>query len=240
VADAVFTRDHDDCEPYRALLAVLGLDVVAMPVTVAVPPQDAGALARALDAGGHAAIVVTSRRAAAEVAESGRPLPEVWAVGEAAARPLAGAIHPPDAIDGGSLARALIAARSVAGQRILVPRAEHGRTEAIELLRAAGAIVEEVVAYRMEAAPADSPAVAEGRARLVGGAAVCVVFAPSQVAALVDIVGPLPALAARFCAIGHTTAGALRDAGVLEVEVAATPTPEGIARAVRSVYPPRR
>jgi uroporphyrinogen-III synthase len=43
---------------------------------------------------------------------------------------------------------------------------------------------------------------------------------------------------ARFCAIGETTAAALRAAGIAEVAVAQAPTPEGMANAVRSVYPP--
>jgi uroporphyrinogen-III synthase len=57
------------------------------------------------------------------------------------------------------------------------------------------------------------------------------------VSALVAIVGPLAAIRTTFCAIGETTAAAARDAGAARVAVAPTPTPEGIARAVRSVYP---
>ena len=41
----------------------------------------------------------------------------------------------------------------------------------------------------------------------------------------------------RFCAIGETTAAAVRDAGIAEVAVAPSPTPEGMAQAVRAVYP---
>ncbi len=241
MADAVLTRELAECEAYRAPLAALGLDLIAMPVTTAVACED-GALAAALARGGHAAIVVTSRRAAAEVARHGASA-EVWVVGDATARPLAAAgiavVHPEGAVDGESLARALARARALVGQRVLVPRAEQGRPEASEILRAAGAIVEEVVAYRVEPTPADAPALARGKAALAT-AAVCVVFAPSQVSALAALVGPLGAVATRFCAIGATTAAALRDAGVAEVAVAPTPTPEGIAQAVRSVYPPRR
>ncbi|HSK04470.1 MAG TPA: uroporphyrinogen-III synthase, partial [Kofleriaceae bacterium] len=137
--------------------------------------------------------------------------------------------------DGGSLARALTAARALAGARVLVPRAEDGRDEAIAHLRAAGAEIDDVVAYRTVAAPADDPALAEGRALLAAGcAAVCVVLAPSQVAALAALVA-LPPLA--FAAIGETTAAALRAAGATRLAVADTPTPAGIASAVRSVYP---
>jgi len=243
---AVVTRDREGAAPYAAALAPLGLDVVAMPVTRIEPPADPGALGRALGRGGHAAIVCASARsAAALVAAAGAPgagiaaLPEVWAVGPATAGALAAAgiraILPEGVRDGASLARALVASRELAGARVLVPRAEEGREEAIAVLRAAGAEIDDVIAYRTVAAPAGDPALAEGRALLASGeAAVCVVLAPSQVAALARLVA-LPPLA--FAAIGETTAAALRSAGAATVAVAESPTPAGIASAVRSVYP---
>jgi uroporphyrinogen-III synthase len=125
----------------------------------------------------------------------------------------------------------------VAGARVLVPRAEGGREDAIALLAAAGAEIEDVAAYRTIATAADDPALARGRALLAsGGGAICVVLAPSQVAALAAL-GALPRVP--FAAIGETTAAALRAAGAAEVAVADTPTPAGIASAVRSVYPRR-
>jgi uroporphyrinogen-III synthase len=243
MAYAVVTRDAGGAAPYAAVLAPLGLEVVAMPVTRTAPPADPGALARALERGGHAAIVCASARAAAALAaaasEISAALPEVWAVGPATARALEAArlraIVPDGVRDGASLARALVAARPIAGARVLVPRAEEGREEAIACLRAAGAEVEDVIVYRTVAAPADDPALAAGRALLAAGqAAVCVVLAPSQVAALAAR-GRLPTVA--FAAIGETTAAALRAAGASTVAVAETPTPAGIASAVRSVYP---
>jgi uroporphyrinogen-III synthase len=128
----------------------------------------------------------------------------------------------------------------LAGKRVLVPRAEAGRDDAIEILRAAGVEVEAVTAYRTVPVAADDPAIARGRALLVAGeAAVCVVFAPSQVAALDALVG-IRTLATRFAAIGETTALALREAGAEVIAVAASPTPEGIANAVAAVYPATR
>jgi len=252
MAYAVLTRKIDPHSAYTTVLVESGLKPVAMPVTRTEPPGDPGALGRALDAGGHAAIIIASARAAEALAHAiahratraPLPLPEVWAVGPATSHALASAgihaVHPPGAHDGATLARALLAQRSLGGRRVLVPRAEHGRDEAIQILRAAGAEIDDVVAYRTMPAPADDPAISEGRALLVGGeAAVCLVFAPSQVAALIGIVGPLPALRTRFLAIGDTTAAVLREAGVAEVEVATAPTPEGVANAVAAVYPPR-
>ncbi|HEY1812950.1 MAG TPA: uroporphyrinogen-III synthase [Kofleriaceae bacterium] len=238
---AVLTRD--DVAAYAAALASLGLDAVAMPVTRTAPPPDPGALAKAL-ADEYDAIVVASRRAADAIAAAGTPHGEVWAVGPATLRALAdagiGATYPSEARDGESLARAIVASAAgrgvigqtqpMAGKRVLLPRSEGGRAEAAEVLRAAGADVVEVIAYRTIAAgPVDVDVLRE--------CAVCVVFAPSQVAALAPIVR-LADLLARFVAIGETTASALRAVGVRPA-VAEAPTPEGIARAVASVYPPR-
>ena len=232
MAFAVLTRDPADAASYSSALAPL--EVVAMPVTRTV--EIAGALApQRADV-----VVVMSPRAAHNLVKSGVTAPSVWAVGPATRRALeiarVAAHVPPEVVDGAGLARALVKA-GVAGKRVLVPRAEEGRTEPLEILRAAGAEVIDVVAYRTVPVAADDPSIQRGRELLAGGeAAVCCVFAPSQVAALAQIVR-IPELRTRMCAIGETTAAAVRSAGRAEVAVAATPTPEGIAQAVRSVYP---
>jgi uroporphyrinogen-III synthase len=229
-----------------------------MPVTITAPPADPDALARALDTGNYAAIVVASSRAAealghafASLATTRTTLPElpyVWAVGPATKRALAEArlpAHLPTHVrDGAELAHALAKTVSLAGKRVLVPRAEDGRLEAIEILRAAGADVVDVIAYRTLARSPDDPALASGADVLVrGGAAICAVFAPSQVSALAAAIAArdheLPGLVTQFCAIGETTAAALRGTGIRDVAVAVSPTPEGMAHAVSSVYPTR-
>jgi uroporphyrinogen-III synthase len=225
---AVLTRDPADAQAYAAALAPL--EVVAMPVTrtVEVPGALAGAQGDL--------VMVMSPRAAHLYAKSGLPL-DVWAVGPATRRALEiaklRAVVPPDISDGVGLARALAKA-GVRGKRVLVPRAEEGRTEPLEILRAAGAEVIDVIAYRTVDTVPDDP---RGKELLEAGqAAVCCVFAPSQVKALGRIVD-LRAIKTRFCAIGETTAAAVRDAGIAEVAVATSPTPEGMAQAVRAVYP---
>ncbi len=245
MAFAVVTRDLASAAAYAAALAPLGLETIAMPVTKTAAAADPEALRRALEAD-YAAIIVASPRAAHELgrAAAGRELPDVWAVGPATLRALEiakiAAQHPDGAHDGGELARRLVAARSLAGRRVLVPRAEEGRTDAADILRAAGAEVVDVVAYRTVAVDAGEPQLVRGRELLeTGRAAVCALFAPSQVTALAALVGPLAAIATHYAAIGDTTAAALRVAGVSQVAIAATPTPEGIARAVAAVYPPR-
>ncbi len=241
----MITREADAVARYAAALAPLGLEVIALPVTRTEAAGDPGALGRAIAQGGYAAIVVASARAAAAVhaARGDAALPEVWAVGPATARALAAAgiaaEVPPVARDARALAEALIARRALAGRRVLVPRAEDGRDEAIAILRAAGAEVEVVTAYRTVAAPGDAPELAHGLAVLRRGeGAVCAVFAPSQVEAL-DALVAVRGIAAPFVAIGATTAAALRAAGVAAVAVADAPTPEGLAKAVSAVYPQR-
>ncbi len=247
---AVLTRDPADAQPYAAQLAALGLTVLAMPVTQTIAPADPDALARALRDGEYDAIVVASARAAHELARAAGAarLPEVWAVGPATKRALdrarLAAHLPPDVRDGAELAARLVASRDLVGKRVLVPRAEDGRTEGIEILRGAGASVVEVIAYRTLAASPDDLAVLPGADALATGrAAVLCVFAPSQVTALGPILAArgtsLSALSASVCAIGETTAQALRDAGIERVAVASAPTPEGMARAAASVYPTR-
>ena len=253
MAVAVLTRDPVDAQPYAVALEALGLTSIAMPVTKPGPAPDPDALVRALGRGSYDVIMVASPRAAHELARAiaaATPLrttmldvPDVWAVGPATKRALAiakvPAQQPANVRDGVELARMIAAKMKLAGKRVLVPRAEEGRTEGIDILRAAGAEVVDVIAYRTVPVAADDATVAQGAELLrAGGAAVCGIFAPSQVAALAAIVGPLGKLATTFCAIGETTAAAARSEGVGRVIVAASPTPEGMAQAVRSVYPP--
>jgi uroporphyrinogen-III synthase len=253
----VITRDAADAAPYAAAFATLGLVAVALPVTQSAPPLDAAGLDRALvEPASYAAIIVASARAAdalvAALARRASPvvLPELWAVGPATARALAAGglvAHQPDTgHDAEHLAAALLAARDLAGARVLVPRAEHGRDEAITALRAAGVIVDDVVAYRTVPIAPEDPAVAAGLAALrAGDVALVAVFAPSQVAALAALLaaaGASLAAAAAYVAIGDTTAAALRAAGVpaAAIATAAVPTPEGMAAAAAAVYPTRR
>ena len=245
MAYAVLTRDPEACTAYAEALGRLGLEVVAMPVTRTVPPPDEAALGRALDAGGYAVILVASARAAQALATARghAPLAEVWAVGPATAAALhaAGipAIQPAAVHDASTLAVALLGERDLVGKKVLVPRAAEGRDEAITMLRAAGALVDDIAAYRTVAVAADDAELAMPLSLLVTGqAAVCAVFAPSQVTALHGLLGSLAELPTLFVAIGETTAAALHAAGVSEVGVADRPTPEGLANAVAAVYPP--
>ncbi|MEO7736038.1 MAG: hypothetical protein ABIY55_34090, partial [Kofleriaceae bacterium] len=77
MAYAVITREV--AAPYAAVLAPLGLEVVALPVTRVEPAREPAVLARAIAQGGYAAIVVASARAAEALhaARGVHALPEV-------------------------------------------------------------------------------------------------------------------------------------------------------------------
>jgi uroporphyrinogen-III synthase len=246
MAYAVLTRDAAGAKRYATALSPLGLECIAMPVTHTAPAPDPDALKRALLGPAFDAILIASPRAAAELVrardESRIDLPPVWAVGEATQRALVAAqiaaIHPTGVRDGAELASRLAETRP---RRVLAPRAEEGRDEPIALLRAAGTHVEEVIAYRTLPLPPSDPRTSRGLALLTAAKApVCVAFAPSQVTALGALLAArgvtVAATRATFVAIGETTAGALRQLGAYPIAVADEPTPEGIAKAVSSVY----
>ena len=252
MALAVLTRDPVDAQPYAAQLAPLGFESVAMPVTKPAPATDPDALVRAVSKGSYDVIMVASPRAAHELARAVAAsmgasvtmldMPDVWAVGPATKRALdiakLPAQLPANVRDGVELAKMLAAKIKLKGKRVLVPRAEEGRLDGIAILREAGAEVVDVVAYRTVPVAVDDVNVQQGAELLrAGNALVCCVFAPSQVASLAAIVGPLGKVSTTFAAIGETTAAALREAGADRIVVARLPTPEGMAQAVRSVYP---
>ncbi|MEZ4361998.1 MAG: uroporphyrinogen-III synthase [Kofleriaceae bacterium] len=251
---AVATRDAARAAPFLAALAPLGLTGVAMPVTSTAAAADASRLEaslRSLGAGDFVALASARASAAvgAAAAGLGRELREVgwWAVGDASAQPLRDlgyVVHTAARASADGLADALLAA-GAAGRRVLVPRALDGRQDAVVALRGAGARVEELVVYRTVARAADAPELAEGLARWrAGEVAVAALFAPSQVTALGALLAAagvtLAAPPVVFAAVGDTTARALRDLGLHEVAVARAPTPEAMANAVASRYPPRR
>ncbi|HKE14352.1 MAG TPA: uroporphyrinogen-III C-methyltransferase [Kofleriaceae bacterium] len=164
-----------------------------------------------------------------------------------AARGLIADLVPPHG-DAAGLARAIIetgrapsgpasgdsTAGRLAGVRVLVPRAAEGRDEAVDLLRAAGAEVEAIAIYGLARVGAEQPSVAHALARLrAHDVRVAAFFAPSQVRALCDLLGPdagsvlgaVPILAA----IGATTAAALAACGLTAHVVPSSPDAEVMA-----------
>lgn len=243
----VATRSREDVEAYAAALGP-AIEVVAMPVTVAAPlsEPERQALAAALARPDRDGLWLASARALGPIVSvlqtQGIARPQrVYTVGPAtaAAARAAGLAAESMGDDGRTAAQALVD-RGIAGARLLAPRAAGGRDDALAILTAAGAQVEAVTAYRTVARAAGDPAIAEGRAALADGtAAACILFAPSQVDALAEILADRGGLARVRApiAIGPTTAAALRAHGATPAAVAATPTPAGVAAALAAVYP---
>jgi uroporphyrinogen-III synthase len=168
-------------------LALRGAEAIHFPLTVTVPPADPRSLAlAAAGVESYDLAVFTSANAvtallAARGAEWPRPGPVVAAVGAATARALAAegiavAIVPTEA-DAAALAREIAArfAGRLAGRRVLLPHGDLANPGLAVALRAGGADVDAVIAYRtVAAAPA---AGAELAAALEGGAIDVVTFA---------------------------------------------------------------
>jgi uroporphyrinogen-III synthase len=116
----------------------------------------------------------------------------------------------------------------VAGQRILWPRAEGARAVLAERLRAAGAVVDDVVVYRT---------IASGEATGVAlpEADVVTFTSPSGVSAFIEAFGIPRDL--RVACIGPVTADAARVAGIDVHAVAEPYTIDGLVHAVESLAP---
>jgi len=153
------------------------------------------------------------------------------------ARGLRAGLVPAEAI-GEALAAAL--APHVAGQRVLLPRAEGARDVLPASLRAAGATVEELPLY-LAAPPADPPAGAIEAIR-AGQVDVAMFTSSSTVANLARILGgDLNALSGAVVAcIGPVVAATAREHG-LHVDVVAEPhTIEALVEATRAFFHARR
>lgn len=163
----MLTRPADSDEGLAVALTGQGLDVVSVPTIETKPVRPGGELDAAVgdldrfdwvvvtSATGVRAVAAAARRRSVRLAAA-RPR---WAVvGPATGRALeaVGVTRPvvPGRSRGSALATALSAAESLTGRRVLVPRADIATPELPDALRAAGADVVEVVAYRTIEGPA--------------------------------------------------------------------------------------
>jgi uroporphyrinogen-III synthase len=202
-------------------LTAAGLEPVRCPAIEIQPPRDLVALLTAVHAlDRHDWLIVASTRAV-DVIQSvrgGAPLSarlRTAAVGEPTAQALraAGADTVLVASRPGAagLVDVLRNADRWPGRRVLVPRAEGGRTELVSALRSWGAAVTEVIAYRTVAQP---------RERIVeawrsGAPEAAVIASPSAARALIESLGAAVLRSLRaVVAIGPTTAEPLEAAGV--------------------------
>lgn len=241
------TRPRAQAAELAERLAALGAEAVSAPAIRIVPPDDARPMDEARAAAASFAwIVFTSANAVdaflgrpGDVAAAALAGVRICAVGPAtgariARHGLAVDLQPADH-RGEGVAAALRAGRDLRGARILLPRADLARPALPDALRAAGADVVEVTAYRTAGIP-DWPggAVLEMlRRRLLDA----VTFtSASAVRNAVESLGAARAVEllrpAVVAAIGPVTAQAARRLGVETAVVPSTYTTEALAAAL--------
>jgi uroporphyrinogen III methyltransferase/synthase len=246
----VVTRRPSQASSLAALLSERGAIVLEVPAIDIVDPEDTGPLDTALESlERYAWIVFASANAvtgalrriialglAPRLTGHG-PGPRIASVGAATSAALRAAF-PADRIDlepeadfrAEGLVRAF-AGRRIAGARMLVPASSRGREELAAGLRALGAEVDVVTAYRTVEPPGLAGAVGQC---LDAGVDLLLFASPSAVEAFAgaggDRVRGLPA-----AVIGPTTEAAARAAG-LDVRAVASPsTAEGLVAAAERV-----
>jgi uroporphyrinogen-III synthase len=248
----VMTRAPEQSREMIHALEALGAEVLLMPMVEFAPPNDWRQLDDALRRlTGFDAILFLSRNAVRyifdrchelgityEAVQSSKCL--IAAVGAGTARAIESEGLRVDYIARNQTGEALVTelGARVAGKAILLPRSDRGDERLSKALRAAGANLTEVIAYRTTAPETIAPGLL---ARVRGGEVNAVVFAsPSAFHTFSDCFGADEAarLSARiqFAAIGPSTANAIRAAEArVEIE-AAEPSAAGLANAIVDYY----
>lgn len=139
---------------------------------------------------------------------------------------------------GAELARTLPGRRaddpSLEGQRILLPRALHGRPEIVTGLRQRGAEVDELPVYTTRPA-APTPAIT---AQLAQGVDMVIFTSPSSVRYFCDLFYRQLGLSGTFAVacLGPTTAAAARDHGLSRAVESATASSAALVAAIADYY----
>jgi uroporphyrinogen III methyltransferase/synthase len=232
------TRSAEQAGELASALSAAGATPVCVPMIRLLPAEDPAPLDAALDRlASYDAVVFTSANAvrfsvdrARERGVSLAGAPGVFCVGPrtAEAALAAGLVAqrlPEGGFDAEGVLEAVRRALPPAGRSFLIPRSEAARDVLPEGLRADGARVDAVVAYRNVAAGADAQALRE---RLLRGELDALSFtSPSTVRRFVELLDAEALAAARrscVAAIGPVTADALQSAG-LPPDVT-SPTPD--------------
>jgi uroporphyrinogen III methyltransferase/synthase len=245
------TRPRGQSASLAAAIRALGGEPVEIPAVRIEPAADPAPLDAALErldrydvlllASANAVDALAARARARGVLLS-RPGLRVACVGEPTARAAERAGLPvalvPERPDGEGLAAAVVAALAPAGLRCLLPRSETGREALPDALRAAGAQVDAVDAYRTVA---ETEGADELCRRLEARDLDALTFtSPSTVTGFLAMLRPAAREAAGRClvaAIGATTAAALREAGLPARVVAERPGAAALAEALAEAMP---
>lgn len=247
----VVTRAEESARALAARLDALGAATLACPTIAIAPPLTWGpldaALARLAD---YDWVLFTSANAVRAFSDrlgggdAVRVLPaalRIAAVGRATADAARSLLRAPELVPHDARAAGLVAALgATAGQRYLLPQSAIARPELAEGLRAAGATVDVVTAYRT--VPVAPVVLGKLAGLLHAGALDAITFtSPSTVAGFLDGlagVGFAPELLTRLphrpalCCIGPTTAAAVRERGLSVAAIADEQTDEGLVAAL--------
>jgi uroporphyrinogen-III synthase len=250
----VITRAVEQARDLKDRLENLGATILLLPAVSFSEPADVTELDRAIRSlesfdwilftSANAVRFFAGRRRKLGIAPGEKSRPRRAAVGLATASAAAAEGLTIDYVAkeslGTALARELSA--SLVDKRVLLPRSERAGRELPDALKAAGAEVTEVVAYRTGGVGAVDP----GVMKAVRGARVDAVlfFSSSAVENLRDKLGAgvLSMLGARAAlgAVGPVTAAALRKAGLPVTIQAAEPTAESMAAAIVRHFSPAK
>jgi uroporphyrinogen-III synthase len=254
----VITRPPEQARELATALEALGARVTALPAITIEPAAETAPLDAAIaELATYDWLVFTSvngvsafdaRLAALGNAWGDRSRARVAAIGPATAQALANVGVPPDLVPAEYVAEALgEALGNVAGQRILLARADIAREALARELEVRGAEVSEIAAYRT--VPQSIPA--DVLARLVGGApaserANAITFTSSSTArALVESLraagydAGTALMGIALAAIGPITAGTLREYGLEPALVAEEYSVPGLVRALVAYFTER-
>lgn len=230
-ATVVLTRRPEDNAALADVLRERRAEVLELPCVRTAPLEDAHELASALDAlRADDLLVLTSRAGADAVAAVRRPVPcPVAAVGVTTARHATElgmrVAFVPSRADGRTLGREL----PLPAGTVVLARSDRAAGDLPEILRARGAAVREVVAYRT-VAEVDGDATEVVRA-IERGPVTIVLASPSAVDALATV-GVAVLRRAELVAIGPRTARRVRERFGRTAVVADGPDATAIARAI--------
>jgi uroporphyrinogen III methyltransferase/synthase len=248
------TRPREQAAELVDRLSALGAEPIEAPMIRIMPPADAAPLMRAAeDPGTFDWIVFTSVNAVeaymkAVLAERDlRSLkgPRLCTVGTGTADRLARygikADVIPDEFRAEAVLGAIAGVSPLDGLRVLLPRSDIGREVIVEQLRAAGALVTDVVAYRtvLEETPRDGDPDVYGMF-LEGRIDVVTFTSPSAVRNFVKIYGADPAADllknTTVAAIGPVTAEAARQLGIAVTVQPSSYTVAGLVEAIAAHF----
>jgi uroporphyrinogen-III synthase len=239
----VVTRAPAQAGELLALLRERGADAIACPTIAVESPESYASLDAAIrELGRYDWAVFTSANAVTAFADRlavvGTEVPErlrLAAVGLATARVLAERLRAPDFVPRTALAEALGSEMGdMAGRRVLFPRGDLAGDALAGILRARGAVVDDVVAYRT--VPGDGTVELARRVR-EGDVDAILFMSASSVRHLLDALKPTPGTPAlgptrpAVICIGSETARVAAEAGLEVSAVAVEKTAAGVVDA---------